>query len=607
MSRFEGRVLYINLSTASFRKDKIESRIIDQYIGGRGLGGYLALKEIPAHVDPLGPENRLMFITGPLAGTPFPGTGKFVVVTRSPATGTFCDSHSSGLLAPALRFSGYDIVIINGKAPSPIYLWIEDDKISFCPADDLWGLDTYATETILRDRHGHVDTGVAVIGPAGENLVKFASISSDFYRQAARGGVGAVMGSKNLKALVVRGTGSIPVAQPKRMKELQLQQIAKLPNSPGGQSRIKYGTTASLTITNAAGMLPTRNFQQGTCPEATGTIDAAGFLEVTTGVAGCYGCMMPCGRLLEVDYKGKKLRLEGPEYETIGLMGPNIGVTDRGAIASLNILCDRLGLDTISAASVLAFTMECAERSLLNDPALAGLHFGDADAAEQLLEAIAQRRGFGNLMAEGVKEMSCHIKQGSDHFAMHVKGLELPAYDPRAGFGTGLTYAVAPRGGCHRRAWPPAKEVLGNVPPYTTVGKAAMVKETFDKRAILHSLVACDFHPDALPITMVEYRDFVEAATSYAYTLSEWAECADRIETIIRLFNVREGFTRADDTLPQRLLKDPLPDGPARGQLFGQEGLDHMLDEYYALRGWDNEGIPTAETLKRYEISTGKI
>lgn len=602
MYQFEGRVLSVNLSNSRHDQSRIDADILTRYIGGRGLGSYLALNQIPTHVDPLSPDNLLIFLTGPLTGTPFPGTGKFVVVTRSPATGTFCDSHSSGLLAPALRFAGYDVLIIRGQAPRPVYLWIEDDRISFCPADDLWGLDTYETERCLRDRHGHDDVGVAVIGPAGENRVKFASISSDYFRQAARGGVGAVMGSKNLKAVVVRGTGFIPVVDPVRMMELQQVQLAKLPGSPGGQSRVKYGTTATLTITNAAGMLPTLNFQKGTYPEATGKLDAEGMLAVTTGVAGCYGCMMPCGRLVEVVHEGKPVRMEGPEYETIAMLGPNVGLNDPAWIVQLNLICDRLGMDTISAGSVLAFTMECIERGFITDPAISNLRFGKGEAASKYLHAIAHREGIGNLMAEGVKSLTQHIGNGSDRFAMHVKGLELPAYDPRAGFGTALTYSVAPRGGCHRRAWPPAKEILGNYPPYTVEGKAAMVKATFDQRAVLHSLVACDFYADSLPISMAEYRDFVAVAAGYSYSLDEWAACSERIETTIRLFNVREGFSRADDTLPLRLLEEPLPDGPAKGQLFGRQGLDRMLDEYYALRGWDQQGIPKPETVKQYAI-----
>jgi len=605
MSLFEGSVLKIDLTTQKLSKEILEDSIEKQYIGGRGLGGYLALKEIPPHIDPLGEENVLMFLTGPLTGTPFPGTGKFVVVTKSPATGTFCDSHSSGLLAPALRFAGIKALLIRGKSTRPIYLFIEDDLIEFRSAEKIWGLDTFETEKRLRDAHGHNDVGVATIGIAGENLVKFASINSDFYRQAARGGVGAVMGSKNLKAIVVRGTGGISVSDTNRILELQKKQIEKINNSTGAQSRIKYGTTSSLPITNAAGMLPTLNFQKGTFSEALGKIDAEGILKYTIGVAGCYGCIMPCARLIEIPRPDGKIKIEGPEYETIGMFGPNIGISDPGWISKFNLLSDRLGMDTISAGSVLSFTMECVERGLVKSDDYFGLKFGNAESVVRALNAIALREGVGNELAEGVRELSNSIGQGSNTFAMHVKGLELPAYDPRAGFGTGLTYAITPRGGCHRRAWPPAKEILGNIPPYTTENKAAIVKEVMDFRAVIHSLIACDFHPDAMPISLEEYRDFIYSAVGYKYSMDELQECAERIETTIRIFNNREGFTRADDTLPLRILEEPLPDGPAKGKLFGKEGLNRMIDDYYKLRGWNTEGIPLRETLERISISGG--
>ena len=604
MFRFEGRVLRVDLTSGKVAESLISDRVALDYIGGRGLAARLLLDELAPHIDPLGPDNVLVFLTGPLTGTPFPGTGKFVVATKSPATGAFCDSHSSGLLAAAMRFAGHDVLVITGRAPVPSYLWIDDAGVEIVPAGDLWGTDALTAEHRLRERYGHTETGVATIGPAGENLVKFAAIGSDYYRHAARGGVGAVMGSKNLKGLVVRGSGSVDVHDPVQMMALQAAQIAKLPGSVTAQSRIKYGTPATYAAINAASMLPTRNFQQGTFSESLGKLDGEGIRAITTGSAGCYGCIMPCSRIVEVERGGKRIALEGPEYEIVSMLGSNLGVADPAIVMHANLLCDQLGLDAISAGGVIAFAMECTERGLLGEWQAAGLRFGDGEGALRLLEDIAARRGIGDLLADGVREAARQIGEGSDGFAMHVKGLELPGYDPRAGFGTGLTYAVTPRGGCHRRAWPPAKEVLGNVPPYTIQGKAALVKETFDQRAVLHSLVACDFHPGAMPTKLMEYAEFVKVTTGYEYSAEEWQECAERIETTIRLFNIREGLSRADDNLPRRLLHETLPDGPARGQLFGQGGLDTMLDEFYALRGWDPQGVPRPETLARLNIAT---
>lgn len=594
---FVGRMLLVDLTTGEHEYKVLGEDIASSYIGGRGLGARLLLDFVPPATDPLGSDNILLFLTGPLNATPFPGTGKFVVVTQSPLTGGFMDSQSSGILAAALRFAGYDVLLITGTARKPTYVWIEDNQVQVLPAEDLWGLDAFETESLLRNRHGHDDVGVAVIGPAGENLVKFASIGSDYYRHAARGGVGAVMGSKNLKAVVVHGTGSLSLADERQVLALQARQIEKAKVSTAAQTRIKYGTPSTFTVVNAAGMLPTRNFQRGTFEQATDRIDGEGILKITTGRAGCYGCIMPCSRLVQVSRGEKDIRIEGPEHETLCMFGSNIEISDPAVVVEANLICDRLGMDTISAGGVLAFAMECVERGLLTDASVADLRFGNGTAALRLLEDIAWRRGIGRLMGEGVRDMAKAIGRDSECFAMHVKGLELPGYDPRAGFGTGLTYAVTPRGACHRRAWPPAREVLGGVPPYTIAGKAAMVKQMFDDRAIQHSLVVCDFHPAPLSISIGDYAEFVAAVTGQVHTLDEWGKAAERIETTIRVYNLREGLDRQDDTLPPRLLQEPLPDGPARGQLFGKEGLEFMLSEYYALRGWDQEGVPLPETL----------
>ncbi len=601
---FVGRVLQVDLASGDVERWEVGSETCIAYIGGRGLGARLLLDLLPPETNPLSPENVLMFVTGPLTGTPFPGTGKYVVITKSPATNTYLDSYSSGLLAPAMRFAGIDVLLIRGRAPLPSYLWIEDEHVEVRPAEDLWGVDAFQVETILRDRHGHEDVGIAVIGPAGENLVKFATIGSDYYRHAGRGGSGAVMGSKNLKAIALRGTGGLPMANVQQVIELQAKQIAKLPDSAGAQVRINYGTTSTFPITNAAGMLPTRNFQSGTFPEAVNVLDAEGIKKITIGNAGCYGCIVPCARLVEVQKDKKRLSIEGPEYETLAMLGSNLGINDPAFVVEANLLCDELGIDTISTGAVLGFAMECVERGLLDDPAVADLRFGNAEAALRALKDIAYRRGAGDLMAEGVRTMAEEIGRGSERFAMQVKGLEFPAYDPRAGFGTGLTYAVTARGACHRRAWPPAREVLGGVPPYTIEGKAAMVKEMFDERCIYHSLLVCDYAGSGLAIPFSEYAEFIAAVTGFRYAEQDLWEAADRIETVIRLFNLGAGLTRADDTLPARILEEPLPDGPAQGQLFGREGLETMKDEYYALRGWDEEGVPLPDTLDHYGISS---
>jgi aldehyde:ferredoxin oxidoreductase len=307
-------------------------------------------------------------------------------------------------------------------------------------------------------------------------------------------------------------------------------------------------------------------------------------------------------RTKEGRYRGNEV--EGPEYETLGMFGSNLLIDDLSAVVQANILCDKLGMDTISAGNVIGFVMECFEKELISPQETDGLEirFGDSEASLSALEAMAYRRGFGDLMAEGVKALSERIGKGSDRFAMHVKGLEFPAYEPRGAFGAALSYAVSPRGACHRRAWPPAKEILGNYPPYTVEGKAEMVKGLYDENCILHSLLVCDMPAKFIPLAREVYAQYFEAVTGQPISLEELRLMADRIETLIRMFNVREGFSRKDDKLPYRTLNEPLLDGPAKGQFIGEENFNRMLDEYYDLRGWDPNGIPRQETLRKYGL-----
>lgn len=575
--------------------------IAEAYVGGRGWGAWLLYQRLEQGVDPLSPENALFFLTGPVTGAPITGAGKYVVVTKSPATGAFCDSYSGGALGPALRSSGHEILQIIGRAARPSYLYIEDDAVEIRSADDLWGLDAFETERRLRHAHGGERVGVAVIGPAGENLVAFAAIGSDYYRHAARGGVGAVMGAKNLKAVVVRGTKPVPVAFADRVAKAQASLVKRARTSARVQAKIEYGTTSTYDFTNEAGMLPTYNFRRGTFPEGTGKVDPEAIQAITVGHTGCYACVMPCGRVVEVETEEGTLRLEGPEYETMAMLGPNLGVTSLSSIVKSNVACDRLGLDVISAGGVLGFAMECAEKGLLSAYDERGITFGERHVG-RLLEDIAYRRGLGDLLADGVRDAAERVGGGAERLAMHVKGLELPAYDPRAEFGAGLVYAVTARGGCHRRAWPPRVTRLSGKPPDTVAGKAEIVKDLFDRRTIFHSMIVCDFHHRPLSVSLKEYAEIYSDVTGDQYSVERLRLAAERIETTTRLFNVREGFTRQDDALPPRVLEESLGDGPAAGRRLTQEGLDQMLDEYYAARGWDSQGIPLPETCERYGI-----
>src|SRR6056297_836803 len=411
MDGVKGKLLEIDLSKASHREVKLEKELIKKYIGGRGLGVKLLGDLLPKNVDPLGEENIMLILTGPLTGSIVPGSGKYVVISKSPVTGGFLDSYSSGRLAPEIKFAGYDGLIIKGKAKRPSYIYIETEKI-------LQG-------------SGEEEYGTMCIGPAGENLVNFASINSDFFRQAARGGIGAVMGSKNLKAIKVRGTGDISCYDSKGMMDLVLKHKEKLKESVVVENRQKFGTPSTLDITNEAGMLPTKNYQSGVYKKAWGKLDSDGVSKNIIKTRGCYGCMIACSQITKTNDNEEEI-VEGPEYETVGMFGPNLGVDSLSAVIKANIKCDKLGMDTISAGNVIGFAMECYEKGILpkkyDD---LDLKFGNFEAALSLLDDIALRKDLGELMANGVEKMSEELKEGSEHFAMHVKGLEFPAYDPR--------------------------------------------------------------------------------------------------------------------------------------------------------------------------------
>jgi len=605
MKGFCGKLLEIDLGSSKTREIAIEDKMVETYLGGRGLGARLLMDMVPAGTDPLSAENVLIFLTGPLTGTMAPGSSKFVVVTKSPLTGGWCDSYSSGRISVELKRAGYDGLVIRGKANHPCYLRIDEKGVEVREANLIWGRDSFETERMLRELEGDRPAGVSSIGPAGEKLCKFACINSDFYRQAGRGGVGAVMGAKNLKAVVVRGSRAISLYDPKRIIELNRQNYQRAKESTVAQARMKYGTPLTLNITHTGGILPTKNFQYGTWQKALEKIDSVGVHQNIVRHKACLYCFTHCSMIVrtkEGRYRGNEV--EGPEYETLGMFGSNLLIDDLSAVVQANILCDKLGMDTISAGNVIGFVMECFEKELISPQETDGLEirFGDSEASLSALEAMAYRRGFGDLMAEGVKALSERIGKGSDRFAMHVKGLEFPAYEPRGAFGAALSYAVSPRGACHRRAWPPAKEILGNYPPYTVEGKAEMVKGLYDENCILHSLLVCDMPAKFIPLAREVYAQYFEAVTGQPISLEELRLMADRIETLIRMFNVREGFSRKDDKLPYRTLNEPLLDGPAKGQFIGEENFNRMLDEYYDLRGWDPNGIPRQETLRKYGL-----
>jgi len=599
---YKGKLLHIDLTREVSQSIPVPEEIPLKYIGGRGLGAKLFWDLMSPEAEPLQPENIFMVLTGPLNGTMAPCTGKHLIVTKSPATGGWLEAYSSGLMAANMKFAGYDGLLITGKAERPVYVVIEDDKVDIRDAGHLWGKGTFETEKYAKETF-HPDCGAICIGPAGENLVKFACVSSEYFRKAGRGGAGAVMGSKNLKLLAIRGSGSISCADLQSLYDLIVKHRERYKKSTIGSARRRYGTPLTLNITNEIGMLPTHNFSQGQFNRAIGKIDKDGVAAATVGARACYACFLSCSKRTKVQegvFRG--LEIDGPEYETLAMLGSNLEIDYLPAIIRANYLCDDLGLDTISAGAVSGFVMECFERGILTEQDTGGLNlkFGNYEAVLQLLEQMAIKKGFGEFCSRGVKAMAQSLGAGSEDFAMQVKGLEFPGYDPRAAWGAAITYAVTPRGGCHRRAWPASKALLEDGSPYKIEGKAEIVRELMNENCVMHSLIVCDFPGKFIPLSVGDFAEYLNVVTGLNYTGQDLIERAEMIETLIRRVNIREGMTAEDDSLPKRILEESHPEGPTKGKIIGLDNFLRMRLEYYALRGWDDEGVPTQTTMDRY-------
>ena len=593
-----GKILRVDLTERRISTEKLDAEIAKKFIGGKGLGAKILYDSLKLGTDPLSPENILIFASGPLTATLAPTSARWAVVTKSPLTNIFLDCQVGGYFGAAMKLAGFDCIIMEGKADSPVYLWVHDGNAEILNAGDLWGKGCFETENTLKKRLGE-SAHVASIGPAGENLVRYACISVDKYRQAGRGGAGAVMGSKNLKAVAVRSASyKIEYADPEGFREAAKKALKVIRENSFIPLRRKYGTPIWVAPVNKAALLPTRNFRTGVFEKAKNISGETMRDKIVVKDGTCYNCIIQCWKYTHVESgKYKVDELAGPEYESIALLGSDCGVGSIEAVAHASMLCDDLGLDTISTGNSIAFAMECYERGLLTADDTDGLElkFGNADAEIEMVKKIAYRKGLGNLLAEGVRRASKKIGDGSERFAMHVKGLEIPGYDPRGAFGMALAYATSDRGACHQRAWTVRAEIEGKLEPrFSTKGRARFVKETQDERAMCFSLVLCDFAP-------LEVKHFVELlnkATGFNFTVEDYLKTGERIWNLTRLFNVREGITRKDDTLPPRFMEEPLPEGVTKGQVVTKEMLDEMLDEYYALRGWDKNGVPTEEKLK---------
>ena len=592
-----GKLLQIDLSNKKINEINVEDDVVRNFLGAKGLGAYLLYTMLKSQTDPLSPDNLLMFLNGPLTGTSFPTSGRTTVVTKSPLTGLFLDSHAGGFFGPELKKTGYDGIVLKGVSEKPVYLWINDGKVEIRDATHLWGLPVSETVKKIRedtDEKAHVVS----IGPAGENLVKFASITidkdSDPWRAgiAARGGPGAVMGSKKLKAIAVKGSGKVKVYDEEKFKELSSKLNKKVTDNTFVHTRRVLGTSYWIDPMNRMGILPTRNFQSGYIENGYGLI-GSNMKYYSKRDVSCYNCPIMCGKVLNVNGNDVKV-----EYEDIALLGSNNGMTDVLDVAKALVLCNELGLDALSTGGTVAFAMECAEKGILKDAP----EFGDAEGQRKLINDIAYKNGIGDLLSEGTKRASEKLGQNSTDFAINVKGLELPGYSPRSSWGMALAYATSDRGGCHQRAWTVRAEVDGVLKRFSTEGIAQFVKDVQDERAAAFSLVVCDF----VPLSIDDFMSGLKYGIGVDLDEKEYIKVGERIWNLVRLFNIREaGISRKDDTLPGRMFKEPLPMPPNGKEKVSlpREAFDKMLSEYYFIRGWNENGIPVEEKLVELNLN----
>ena len=615
--------LDVNLSTSEIKERRFDRRDQELYVGGRGLGIRMLYDETEPGLDPFDENMVLIFSVGPLTGTAAPQSNRFVVTTKSPLTGTLADSHCGGNFATKLKKAGYDAVLIRGKSPKPVYLEITEAGAEIKDAAHLWGQGTRDTQDALPE-----SAGKAVIGPAGENRVRFACIVSE-NRVAGRGGTGAVMGAKNLKAVVADGKKPVPIAQPEEYKKLQKDITKFLLDHPmTGQILPELGTANLVMTTAGRNIIPTRNFQAG---QDINSVEISGEKmrdEILVRNDGCLACPIRCGRHVKV----KDRETKGPEYETIGLLGNNLGVFDLQAVVEFGEMCDDLGMDTLSCGNTLGFAPELTERGLLES----NLAWGSIEAYRQAIEDTAHRRGLGEELADGVRQMS--DKYGGKEYAIHVKGMELPAYDPRGCFGEGLEYAVNNRGGCHIRGSVMYLEATGpiSLDPHSTHSKPELVIFQQNSNAAISSLVMCYFStyatipagafkmdPNSLgyklltgamlhagpvvrlmlklknPAQLLWFEKFLSTVTGRKVSMGDINELGERVVNLERLYNLREGLTNVEDTLPHRLTHESIFPNQELGV-----PLEPMLASYYRIRGWDVRGVPSQKTIRKLQIRT---
>ncbi len=581
------RILVVDLSSGESKVWKPPEELWERFLGGKGVGLKI-LYDLGLSFEPFSAESAIAFLTGPVTGSPIPASARSCAVFLSPLTNSAVDSHAGGRFGPALRRLGLDGLVLLGRAEKPVYLEVLPDKAFLHPAEKLWGQGIFATEKALRERHPGAE--VASIGPAGENLVRFSCIGTAFWRQFGRGGAGAVLGAKKVKAIVVPpGSEKVPIADEPRFFELNKNLIEDLLSHPMRKKREELGTTMWIRMAQEAGFLPTRNFRECRFEGFEGITSQAMRRELSWEPRGCFNCPIRCGKLARWD----GFELEGPEYETTAFLGANLGIGEAKAVAYANWLCDDLGLDTISTGVVLSFALEAAERGLLSLP----FRFGEAEGVFALIRAIAAREGIGDLLAEGTRIAAERLGPEAQYFAIQVGGMELSGVNPKGCASMGLSLATADFAS-HTRFWSATAEMQGAL---TLDSVPKFVKEGQDEVAARNSLIVCDF----LPFGFDRLAPLFSALTGMEVTPEDLMEAGERIENLHRLINLARG--RREDTLPERFFFEPHEAGLFAGRTFTRADFQRWLSEYYRLRGWDERGVPTPEKLAALGLPGGKL
>ena len=606
MYAYTGKILYIDLSAGSHRVESFDESFAKDYIGGTGFGLKMLIDHLKPGLDPFDPGNPLIYVSGAVSGSIVPCTAaKFGVFAKSPATFMIGEGYSTGRWGAALRMAGYDIIIITGRSKKPVYLWIDNASVQIRSASHLWGKTTWEAEQMIRDELGDQEVTVSGIGQAGENLCRFASLMNDRYRAIGRTGLGAVMGSKNMKAIALRGTNSVTVAYPEELMEhcKTLHERAK------GPATVKYrtlGTAANVLVMNAQAALPTRNYQSATFEHAekvSGEVFKEKFVDKTQG---CSACACRCEHIATAksgEFKGTIARIE---YEPLMAFGPHNGVDDPNAIIASIELCNKYGMDAISAGIVAGFAMECYEEGIITKEQTGGLelNFGNSHAMVELLRKMAYREDIGDVLAEGSRIAAEKIGKDSYKYANQIKGVEMTGYDVRGLKTAALGYAVSRRGADHQRHGSYGHDLGNKVDRYKAEpARGKIVMDDEDLYCILDSFIICKFTRGIWKGPYEELAQVYSLVTGIPLTPEEMRKSGERMNNLARLLNIREGLTRKDDTLPYKTMNDPIPEGVAKGSYVPQEELDLMLDAYYEARGWSNDGVPSMEKLEELGLS----